>query len=312
MTRLHDRFFPEFAGRHQTLYELNELRRVDANAWLTQRIHDGNPFCVARFGGDELEVTQQWRRALTRSFFAGLLDGLASRGDIFFVMFRARQRLQKRGLAPLNSLNRDRFAGLMLDSMTEIDLLGSWVNGEAWFNEYMPNADFTRRELLEPFFQRAPWTLALEGKNVLVVHPFQDSIRKQYEKKDRLFGIASLLPAFTLTTHGPPRAHFGEIRDADHWFQLLEELTREVLEKDFDVALIGAGPFGLPLAAQVKRAGRQAVHLGGALQLLFGIRGRRWNQGPVSEFFNENWVFPSSEETPAGKYRRMSESSYWR
>jgi hypothetical protein len=33
---------------------------------------------------------------------------------------------------------------------------------------------------------------------------------------------------------------------------------------------------GLPLAAAIKAMGRPALHLGGALQLLFGIRGRRW------------------------------------
>jgi hypothetical protein len=32
---------------------------------------------------------------------------------------------------------------------------------------------------------------------------------------------------------------------------------------EFDVALIGAGAYGLPLAACVKRLGKKAIHMGG-------------------------------------------------
>lgn len=33
--------------------------------------------------------------------------------------------------------------------------------------------------------------------------------------------------------------------------------------------------YGFPLAAHVKHKGKQAIHLGGTLQLLFGIKGNR-------------------------------------
>ena len=41
-----------------------------------------------------------------------------------------------------------------------------------------------------------------------------------------------------------------------------------IAEIDFEVALIGCGAYGLPLAAHVKRLGKKAVHLGGATQNL--------------------------------------------
>jgi hypothetical protein len=65
---------------------------------------------------------------------------------------------------------------------------------------------------------------------------------------------------------------------------------------------IGAGAYGLPLAAFVKEQGRQAVHVGGATQLLFGVKGRRWEaeSEDVVALFNDYWVRPSAEETPAG------------
>lgn len=309
MTTVHDRLFPEFSGRQTTLHEYSQ-RQTDPNSWLTEKIREGRPFCAARFGGDELEVTQQWRRLTTRAVIPRIFDSLAA-GDPAFTFFRARQRIQKRGLYPLNASNLDRFAGLMTDSMSEVDLLGSWIPGEAWFQEQMPGARFAPRMLLEPYRHEHPWTLALEGKKVLVVHPFDQSIAQQYEKRTEIFMPKPLLPEFTLMTHRPPRAHFGEIQNADQWFHLMDKLSREVVEKEFDIALIGAGPFGFPLAAAIKRSGRQAVHLGGVLQILFGIRGKRWESEAVSGFFNSAWVSPSAQETPPLKARRMSETSYW-
>ena len=50
------------------------------------------------------------------------------------------------------------------------------------------------------------------------------------------------------------------------------------MEEIFDVAIIGCGAYGMPLAAMLKQAGKQAIHLGGATQLLFGIKGKRWEE----------------------------------
>lgn len=60
------------------------------------------------------------------------------------------------------------------------------------------------------------------------------------------------------------------------WFEALEYMKTEIDKVDYDICLIGAGAYGFPLAAHVKRQGKQGVHLGGALQLLFGIKGKRW------------------------------------
>lgn len=52
----------------------------------------------------------------------------------------------------------------------------------------------------------------------------------------------------------------------------------EIDKQDYDIALIGCGAYGFPLAAHIKRSGKKAIHLGGALQLLFGIK---VNDGPI-------------------------------
>jgi len=63
----------------------------------------------------------------------------------------------------------------------------------------------------------------------------------------------------------------------------------------FDVALVAGGAYGMFLANYIKERGKQAIHVAGALQLLFGIKGTRWGE---REFMNEYWVHPSEEGKP--------------
>ena len=63
------------------------------------------------------------------------------------------------------------------------------------------------------------------------------------------------------------------------------------------VVLLGCGAYGMPLAAHAKRAGLSSIYLGGALQLLFGIRGARWDSILPSGTVNEYWTRPSAAES---------------
>jgi len=79
----------------------------------------------------------------------------------------------------------------------------------------------------------------------------------------------------------------------------------QMTQMEFDVAIIGCGAYGFPLAACAKRLGKQAIHLGGATQLLFGIKGKRWG-----DIGNEHWVHPLPEEHPQG-FEKVEGGCYW-
>jgi len=92
---------------------------------------------------------------------------------------------------------------------------------------------------------------------------------------------------------------------------LLEDLKKQIAASDADVVLIGAGLYSLPLMAHAKINGKKAIHLGGATQLFFGIRGGRWDTMPdFQKFFNEFWVRPSSDERPANNIL-VENGCYW-
>ena len=88
-------------------------------------------------------------------------------------------------------------------------------------------------------------------------------------------------------------------------------MKRDIENLDFDIAIIGAGPYGFLLASHVKKMGKKAVHLAGATQILFGIKGKRWEGKPFFQsLFNEYWVRPDESEKPAG-FKKVESGCYW-
>lgn len=97
------------------------------------------------------------------------------------------------------------------------------------------------------------------------------------------------------------------------WFDAYRFMCDEMSRIEFDICLIGAGAYGLPLASFAKSLGRQAIHLGGVTQVLFGIKGKRWEvlyADSTALFFNEHWVRPMESETPAN-VSRVEKGCYW-
>ena len=99
-------------------------------------------------------------------------------------------------------------------------------------------------------------------------------------------------------------------------------MKKEIDSKEYDICLIGCGAYGFPLAAHIKRKGKKAVHLGGALQLLFGIKGKRWENpnygvkewgipyGSYSTLINQYWISPNQNEKPTNA-NQVENGCYW-
>lgn len=221
-----------------------------------------------------------------------------------------------------NPKDLERFCKLMIQDTQEVDLLGSWVKYEVLFSDKLNTIPKTRLQFLEPYFSKNPWTKALKGKRVLVVHPFARSIQTQYAKRHLLFDNPDILPDFASLEVIPAVQSIGNGDDRfSNWFEALDWMKSEIDKRDYDVCLIGCGAYGFPLAAHVKRQGKKAVHLGGALQLLFGIRGRRWDgqnygvnigfkPGQYASLPNESWVRPAADERPTTA-AKVENACYW-
>jgi len=208
------------------------------------------------------------------------------------------------GFFPPTEVKIEQFCELMLDDMKEVDVLGSWLADERYFETKLANVKQIKLILLEPFWVNNPWTKALEGKKVLVIHPYAKTIEQQYKKKELIFKN-NLLPEFELITIKAVQSIGGTKTEFADWFEALDYMKSEINKIDYDICLIGAGAYGFPLAAHVKRMGKKGFHIGGSLQLLFGIKGKRWENEQynstynyVTQLMNEHWVRPETEEKP--------------
>lgn len=155
----------------------------------------------------------------------------------------------------------------------------------------------------------------MKGKRVLVVHPFVESIRYQYEhNRERIWLDPDVLPEFgdLLTLKAVQSIADAKNQPYEDWFEALKFMENEISKMDFDIALIGCGAYGMCLAAHVKRMGKIAVHLAGWTQMLFGVYGTRWieQQHEFSKFINRYWIRPNANERPMGA-EKVEGACYW-
>jgi hypothetical protein len=220
------------------------------------------------------------------------------------------------GFFPVDDNSLDSFAELYLEELKQTDIMGVWFNPyeDVICNSWCTDAALVELACLEPYRFSNPWSAGLAGKKVLVVHPFAESIQQQYaEKRQLLFADPDVLPDFELTTLRAVQSIAGSKVEFTTWFDAYRHMCDEMAKTDFDICLIGAGAYGLPLASFAKSLGKQAIHMGGTTQILFGIKGRRWEQlyaDSIAKLFNGHWIRPLESETPENK-DRIEGGCYW-
>lgn len=297
--------YTKFANRRILSFtETNDLIRT---AILTRK-----PFWGGRYGWAELQAMVQ---VINKSL--GLNHDFESALEIL---------CNNAGFFPDNSIGAEDFTQLMLDAYPQMDLHAIWPQFmEDYFIDQRSadNMNLTLLGELEPwnvkrYTDRTEdiefWTSSLKQKRVLVIHPFADTIREQYKKKNRIFerlvSSEKILPSFDLLTLKAVQTSAGE-RDNrfNTWFDALKYMTDECRKIDFDVAIVGCGAYGFPLSYEIKKMGRVAIHLGGATQLMFGIMGKRW-ENDFKDIVNDSWTRPKAYEKIKNS-ALVEDSCYW-
>lgn len=273
--------------------------REEANRIIGEAIIRGKPFMFGRYGSVEIRAVRRVRE-----------DG---KGFVAPISGALQMMWHSAGFFPKDKKLLIKFAQLMQWATSQADMMGVWFNP---LEEYMPrtygnNPEYCYSGAAHPFMAANPWSAKLEGKNVLVIHPFKDTIESQYKKREMLFPGKNVLPKFNLRVVKAVQTIVGTKDDRFHdWFEALDYMFNEAMKEDFDVAIIGCGAYGFPLAAKIKHAGKIAIHLAGATQLLFGIKGRRWEDWKTEFMNNPAWVRPSDEDKPKG-FEKHEGGAYW-
>jgi len=299
-------------SRSRKLIELAPyLSQEEGNKKIGDFIQDNRPAMVARFGATELDAMLRYDLLDTLGVSERLIIQVLQKFHIVSMMDITRLST-KSGFFPINEKTLDKFQELMKESIGEVDVLASWLKGESFYQENLKNAQICELRTIEPYYHDDPWSKKLEGQRVLVIHPFAETIISQYKnRRASIFANKNILPSFDLVCIKSVQSLAGNETGFDTWFDALEYMSDEIRKIDFDVAILGCGAYGFPLAARVKRLGKIAVHLGGATQILFGIKGARWDAHPIiSKLYNQYWVRPSDLETPNNAHL-IENGCYW-
>lgn len=261
------------------------LPEEEFTAFMTNVIENHIPCAVGKIGGSEL-----W--AMSTVEFK----------PRYMYKSACEQLCKWSGFFPMDKTILPFFSDVMKASISNVDILLNWHDEyEPYFiNRYCSNLHaIIKNYYISPWAMKNPWTKVLRGKRVLVVHPFEKSIQQQYQKRKFLFENPDMLPDFELLTFKAVQSLGGICEQYADWFEALDDMTDKIIQMEFDVALIGCGAYGLPLASRIKKSGRVAVHMGGDLQMLFGIMGKRWeNNEAAKKLYNEYWTYPSADERP--------------
>jgi len=293
-----------------TPYPFAEYTHQIASDLIKAKLESDSPCMIARFGSVELNIIHEY--CISKLGYKKYLKYIL--GDINSYKINDSSYIaayNNAGIFPSNNSILSRFSETMLQDMLEVDILGSWLSQENYFKEELSKTVKVRLPDLEPYYHNNPWSSCLENKNILVIHPFVETIKEQYKKRVALFKDTSVLPEFNLRTIKSIQSIAGNNTGFEDWFEALNYMKNLIDREKFDIAIIGCGAYGFPLAAHVKRIGKKSIHLGGATQILFGIKGNRWvNHKFTSNLFNKNWVFPNNDETPNG-FKNIEDGCYW-
>ncbi|MGN0347549.1 MAG: hypothetical protein ACI4DU_09725 [Lachnospiraceae bacterium] len=295
-------------GKHRKYTKCQYLEDQQASDELAKMIVSGQPLAAGRLGLFELAAMRMYEFG-KKDKYKTVMDNIYNCAGFF----------------PNDITLGDQFTKVMTDAMQEMDLVAANHNlCENYFmNHYMHSDSMVSKsfDVFEVCRLEPSWTRALAGKKVLVVTSFPESVKHQYARRELLFPGSDILPEFELSTYQALMT-VGDMRDERFatWFEALDYMKREILAMDFDIALLGCGAYGFPLAAEMKKAGKQAVHMGGVLQILFGIMGKRWDgtrtgkdihiREDIAKYYNENWIYPLEEKPKeAGK---VEYGPYWK
>lgn len=185
-----------------------------------------------------------------------------------------------------------------------------------------PDAELIPLRSLEPYYtvDTQRWTRALEGRRVCIVNSFAETMEKQLKKRKLIWGDSAdtILPESTswsfVRSYFPPSIAKGACEWPEgitSWKDAVDYLEKKVVEQNPEIVLLGCGGLAMPLAGRLKKRGIVCIVMGGALQLLFGIKGRRWENHPfISLLFNHTWVHPADNEVPS-RARQIEGGCYW-
>ena len=268
-----------------------------SNEEINKLIQKNEPFIVSRMGiGSESYITHEYD--ITKKLNTKYLNpstGTLFNAGIYFdrndhKMLELYCKLYSKCLS-----NSDLLASFQTESMYDV---------QNYYSEKHCLSQIHSRSL-EPFYQIQenikPWTHNLLGKKVLIIHPFVESFKKQIACGFQIFKDKQIFLDDQQFVWYKSYQTIAGNNIHKNWLITFTTMCKEISKLDFDIALLGCGGYGLPLCDYIKsKLNKSAIYIGGGLQLLFGVMGKRWeNREDWKQIIKENdckFIKPSGNE----------------
>jgi hypothetical protein len=269
-------------------------------------IESNNPFFIGRIAGCELKVAYNYLK-----------------NDMLNLKFDLLELENNAGIKISSPESLKAYIDALIRSYESCTLIAEWDTTGKVFEytgigqQLILNRTQTIPKInalaLEPYYFKESWMPSLKGKKILIIHPFTKTLKKQTNNIKSLFpSQPSWFEDCEFEFVEPPYTLAGNHQniDWDNHYNIFIQRLKEV--KEFDIALVAAGGYGMLISDYIfKELGKSVIYIGGALQLFFGVIGKRWfeNQA-IMKLVNDDWIRPDKEDRPQN-YTNVEKGCYW-
>ena len=265
------------------------------NLYIKSIIESNKPFFIGRIAGCELKVAYN------------LLQG-----DLMDNIYDLVDLENNAGILAKTNDSLHTYVNKLLESYDNSTVIAEWEGkvfetagvGQKLISSRTPNTPKINAIALEPYYFKDSWMPALKGKKILIIHPFSDTFKKQIHKKI----FPNWFEDCTFQFMKPPLTLAGNHENKD-WQEHFQEFIDDFKVDDYDIALVAAGGYGMLIADHIFKSGKSVMYIGGALQIFFGVIGKRWfTNKDILKLMNNDWIRP--EEKP-DNFKKVENGCYW-
>lgn len=275
----------------------DNLNVDDGNQVIVDLLQQNEPFCVARLAGALSTISMSVDRRVNPDV-KSVQDAITNDG--------------------MYHNNNDELLQLIenyISGIQSADYLACFeqlvIEEQKYFLEKFKHIKTIHSRALESFYtDQTPWTKSLNDCRVLVVSSHTNSFSKQIAdgnlpaiwNKDQQF---ELYKSYNTLANNKPH---------NNCLETLSVMKDDISKLDFEVAILGCGGYGLMLCDHIKHELKKScIYIGGSLQLLFGVLGRRWVSNTlVRERLNNfnNFIFPVDQDK-IDNFETIEFGCYW-
>ena len=153
---------------------------------ISESLMSKNPLMIARLGSTELTCMINYLGVKYPDKYKNAKKYITNQTPPWWWENSIINQMQNwSGFFPPEINQIEKFCESMIEDLSQVDILGSWLKEESFFSNELKNSKKIMLEDLEPFFCKNPWTKSLENKKVLIIHPFDKTIISQYKIKNK-------------------------------------------------------------------------------------------------------------------------------